>query len=168
MLTFKFLYSSRHATCFSIWPHHVFKTIILPCYIVRKHSSISPAFPPSNICISGFLLCPSLLNDFMLRFIFSANASKVEEMIYRTTTQKGVSKSLRTGSLERDLQTIQLFATRCSCIAILWVCLVSFAVIILRVVPQRVFTFVSVYFVIDSVRKLLDTPPYVHMYISPL
>jgi hypothetical protein len=38
-----------------------------------------------------------------------------------------VSKSFRTGRLERELQMVQLSATRCSCIAILWVSLVSFA-----------------------------------------
>jgi hypothetical protein len=67
-----------------------------------------------------------------------------------------LSKSFRTGRLEPELQTIQLSATRRSCIAILWVCLVSFAVITLFVASQRVF--VVVYFVIDSIRKLLDTP----------
>jgi hypothetical protein len=47
------------------------------------------------------------------------------------------------------------------CIAILCVSLVSFAAITLRVASQRVFIVVlSVYFVIDSVRKLLDTPSY--------
>jgi hypothetical protein len=51
---------------------------------------------------------------------------------------------------------VQLSATRCSCIAILWISLVSFAAITLCVAPQRVFIFV--YFFIDSVRKLLDTP----------
>jgi hypothetical protein len=66
-----------------------------------------------------------------------------------------VSKSLRTGRLERELQMIQLSATRCSCTAILWVRLVSFAAITLRVASQQVF--VVVYFVIDSVRKLFDT-----------
>jgi hypothetical protein len=35
---------------------------------------------------------------------------------------------------------------------------VSFAAITLCVAPQRVFIFVVVYFVIDPVRKLLDTP----------
>jgi hypothetical protein len=35
---------------------------------------------------------------------------------------------------------------------------VTFAAISLCVVSQRVFIVVSVYFVIDSVRKLLDTP----------
>jgi hypothetical protein len=35
---------------------------------------------------------------------------------------------------------------------------VSFAAITLRVASQRVFIVVSVYFVIDLLRKLLDTP----------
>jgi len=43
-------------------------------------------------------------------------------------------------------------------LSLLWVSLVSFAVIILCVASQRVF--IVVYFVIDSVRKLLDTPSY--------
>jgi hypothetical protein len=37
---------------------------------------------------------------------------------------------------------------------------VSFAAITLCIASQRVFIVVSVYFVIDSVRKLLDTPSY--------
>jgi hypothetical protein len=44
--------------------------------------------------------------------------------------------------------------------AILWVSLVSFASTTLWVASQRVFIAVSVYFVIDSVRKLLYTPSY--------
>jgi hypothetical protein len=83
---------------------------------------------------------------------------------------ESVSKSFRTGCLERELQMVQLPATRCNCIAILWVSLVSFVTITLSVASQRViifvvasqrgFIFVVVYFVIDSVRKLLDTPSY--------
>jgi hypothetical protein len=58
-------------------------------------------------------------------------------------------------------QMVQLSATRCNCIAILWVSLVSFAAITLCVASQRVFIVtVVVYFVIDSVRKLLNTPSY--------
>jgi hypothetical protein len=54
---------------------------------------------------------------------------------------------------------IQLSATRSSCIAILGVSLVSFAAITLSVASQRVFIVTVVaYFVMDSVRKLLDTP----------
>jgi hypothetical protein len=37
---------------------------------------------------------------------------------------------------------------------------VNFAAITVCVASQRVFIFVSVYFVTDSVRKLLDTPSY--------
>jgi len=37
----------------------------------------------------------------------------------RFTFYEGVSKSLRTGRLEQELQMIQLSANRCSCIAIL-------------------------------------------------
>jgi hypothetical protein len=73
---------------------------------------------------------------------------------------EGLSKSFRTGRLELELQMVQLSATRCSFIAILLVSLVSFAAITLCVVSQRVFIVVSVYFVIDSVRKLLDTAWY--------
>jgi hypothetical protein len=76
------------------------------------------------------------------------------------TVYEGVSKSFRTGRLERGLQMVQLSATRCSCIAILWVSLVSFAAITLYVASQRVFLVIVVYFVIDSVRKLLNTPSY--------
>jgi hypothetical protein len=65
-------------------------------------------------------------------------------------------KSFRTGSLERELQMVQFSAISCSRIAILWASPVSFVAIILCVASQRVLV---VDFVIDSVRKLLDTPP---------
>jgi hypothetical protein len=54
---------------------------------------------------------------------------------------------------------VQLYATRRSCIAILRVSLVSFDAITLCFASQRVFI-VVVYFVIDSVRKLLDKRSY--------
>jgi hypothetical protein len=73
---------------------------------------------------------------------------------------EGVTKSFRTDRLERELQMVQLSATSCSCIATLWVSLVNFAAIILCVASQRIITKLSVYFVMDSVRKLLDTPSY--------
>jgi hypothetical protein len=72
----------------------------------------------------------------------------------------GVSKSFRTGLLKRELQMVKFSATRCSCNAILWVSLVSFAVLTPCVASQRVIPKVSVHFVIESVRKLLDTPSY--------
>jgi hypothetical protein len=78
-----------------------------------------------------------------------------------TFLDDSVSKSFRTGCLEREMQMIQLYATRCSYIATLWVSLVSFAAITLWVACHRVFVVVSIYFVIDSVRNLLVTPSYV-------
>jgi hypothetical protein len=60
---------------------------------------------------------------------------------------KGVSKSFRTGRLERELQMVQLCATMCSCIAILWVSLVSSVAITVCVASQRVFVVDDVYFV---------------------
>jgi hypothetical protein len=58
----------------------------------------------------------------------------------------------------------QLSTTERSCIAILCVSLVNFFIVTLCVASQLVFIVVSVYFVIDSVRKLLDTPSYDHLY----
>jgi hypothetical protein len=55
---------------------------------------------------------------------------------------------------------LHLSASRCSFIAILLVSLVSFASITLCVASQRAFIVVSMYFVIDSVRKLLDPHSY--------
>jgi len=70
-----------------------------------------------------------------------------------------VSKSFRTGRLERELQILQLSATRCSCTSILWVSIESFAAITLCVACQRVFVVVVVvYYVINSVRKPLICP----------
>jgi hypothetical protein len=51
---------------------------------------------------------------------------------------------------------VQLSATRCSCIAILCVSLVSFAAVSHYVASQRAFIVVDL--VIDLVGKLLDTP----------
>jgi hypothetical protein len=52
---------------------------------------------------------------------------------------------------------IQLCATRYSCIATLWVSVICFAAITLYVASQRVIPKVRLYFVIDSVWKLLGT-----------
>jgi hypothetical protein len=55
---------------------------------------------------------------------------------------------------------VKLSAITCSFIAISWVSLVSFAFITLCIASQRVIPKVSMYFFIDSVRKVLDTPSY--------
>jgi hypothetical protein len=86
---------------------------------------------------------------------------------------EGVSKSFRFGRLERELQMVQLSATRYSCIVILWVSLASYAAITLCVASQQVFVVVIVvYFVINSVRKLLDILSYfpsrvTHLHLGP-
>jgi len=78
----------------------------------------------------------------------------IRKYVYSTLEHKGVTPQIfRTGHLERELQMVHLS------IVILWVSLVSFAAITLCVASQRGFI-VVVYFVIDSVRKLLDTPSY--------
>jgi hypothetical protein len=64
---------------------------------------------------------------------------------------------------QSDSSIAQLSATGCSCIAILWLSLVSFGAIT-YCVASRVYK-VVVYFVIDSAQKLLDTPSYVHVSI---
>jgi hypothetical protein len=71
-------------------------------------------------------------------------------------TYKGIYQSFQTGCLEQELQMVQLSAIICSCIAILWVSLVSFVTINLCVASQQVFIIV-IYFVINSVWKLLGT-----------
>jgi hypothetical protein len=102
------------------------------------------------------------LLDFTTLIIFGEEYKVITPYfckIHFNIRQEGVSKSFRTGRLERELQMVQLSATRYSCVAILWFSLVSFAAITLCVASQRVF--IVVYFVIDSVRKLLDTPSYI-------
>jgi hypothetical protein len=102
----------------------------------------------------------SFTNRVLVRGKFKIPTRPIKNVHWLLTKYEVISKSFRTGSLERELQMVQLSATRCSFIAILWVSLVSFAAIILRVASERMF--VVVYFVIDSVRKLLNTPSYTH------
>jgi hypothetical protein len=52
--------------------------------------------------------------------------------------------------MDRELQMVQLSGNRCSCIAILWVSLVSFAAITLCVASQLVFIVIMVYFVMTQ------------------
>jgi hypothetical protein len=67
-----------------------------------------------------------------------------ESIVYES-----VSISFRNGRLERELQMVQLSATRCSCIAILWVSLVSSASITFCAASQRV-PIIVVYFVMTQ------------------
>jgi hypothetical protein len=69
-------------------------------------------------------------------------------------------KVSRLAAWSKKVQMVQLSATRCSCITIVWVSPVSFTAITICVASQWVFIVVNIYFVIDSVQKLLDTPSY--------
>jgi hypothetical protein len=83
---------------------------------------------------------------------FGASGYAVGYMIFigkRRKAHEGISKSFQTGRLERELQMVQLCATMCSYIAILWVSLVSIGAITLRVTSQRVFV-VVVYFIMTQ------------------
>jgi hypothetical protein len=82
---------------------------------------------------------------------------RVTKMTVSETNVININSSVGT----RELKTVQLSATRRSYFAILWVSLVSFAAINFCVASQLVFIVVSVYFVIDSVQKLLEIPSYV-------
>jgi hypothetical protein len=107
--------------------------------------------------LSGFELRKELEFSPYLLFAYGARRHEYKFCPF----YEGVSKSFWTGRLERELQMVQLSATRCSCVAIFLVSLVSFAAITLCIASQRVFVVVVlVYFVIDSVRICLDTPSY--------
>jgi hypothetical protein len=112
---------------------------------LKKHESRCPEEKGS--LIFTFPIC---LPQFSLRVVVRAI--------------RGVSKSFRTGRLKRELQMVQLSATRCSYVAILWVSLMISAAITLFVASQREFIVVSVNVFIDSVRKLLDTTSYVSIF----
>jgi hypothetical protein len=84
----------------------------------------------------------------------------MDHQSHESNVYEGVSKSFRTGRVEPELQTVELSATMCSFIAILWVSLVSFAAVTLCVASEWVFVIIVAYVFIDSVRKLLDIPSY--------
>jgi len=58
------------------------------------------------------------------------------EAFFNLHINKGVSGSFQPGCLEQELQMVQPSATRCSCITILLVIIVSFATITLCVASQ--------------------------------
>jgi hypothetical protein len=98
-------------------------------YLINRLSSVThdAIFEPSYYWTS-------LCSEQCSCFVYDSN-------LYQISTENQ-GKLTQTGRLERELQMVQLCATRCSCIAILWASLVSFAAIALRVASQRVFIFV--------------------------
>jgi hypothetical protein len=97
------------------------------------------------------------IRSMILDFFSSNNCTGVEPCLATWSVDvqllqvyEGISKNFRTGLLERELQMVQLFAI--SCIAPLWVSLVSFASITLCVASQWVFIAdVLVYFVMNYI-----------------
>jgi hypothetical protein len=68
------------------------------------------------------------LNESHLRLVRRLDSPQSSWQMWQ---YEGVTGSFRTGRLERELQMVQIFATRYSYIAILWASLVSFATITL-------------------------------------
>jgi hypothetical protein len=130
-------------------------------------SMLTQWFKRRHNCCSGYKNC---VNWFFLISIKGNPSETSDESVsvtsYCTYKYEGVSISFRTGLLERELQMVQLSATRCSCIAILRVSLVSFATITLCVASERIIPKVSLYFVVDSVRKRLDTSTHVGLFLQ--
>jgi hypothetical protein len=79
-------------------------------------------------------------------------------IIITGVVSEGVSKSFRPGYLEWELQMVQLSATRCSCIAILWVSLMSFATITHCVASQWEFIVAHIYFIVTQFGNLWIHP----------
>jgi len=150
----------------------IWSAVKLYLKITRDKAYLSIVFKYINV--STNLLCDTILSpnprerridsgaEYTLKSAFFPSARRIFQLnFYPCTSYEDVSKSFRTGCLEWELQMTKLSPTRCSCIAISWVSLVSFAAITLCIASQRVFIIiVIVYFFMDSVRKLLDTPSY--------
>jgi hypothetical protein len=83
--------------------------------------------------------------NFSTWYIFS----EIQEQVITVYAEKyeGVSRSFRTGRLQRELQIVQLSATTCTCIATSWVSPVSFVTINLYIASQRVFIVVIVVYI---------------------
>jgi hypothetical protein len=76
---------------------------------------------------------------------------------------EGVSKSFRTGRPVRELQMIQLSATTCSCIAILWVSLVRFTTTTLCVASLLLLSRYSLCLFLASDVSFLLMDPFRHL-----
>jgi hypothetical protein len=126
---------------------YAFRDHVLSCpLVIEEHRACYP------VGAGRLFPCGKAAGAWSLLLPYSADVKIVQ-------SYEGVSKTFRTGRLERELQMVQFSATKCSYISILWVSLVSSVAVTLYVASQRVFI-VVVYFVVDSVRKLLDIPSY--------
>jgi hypothetical protein len=96
-----------------------------------------------------------MLKNMMLFYPHIENSRRVIVLLLIT---QGCIKKFPDWPPGARTANVQPSATTYSCITILWFSLVSFAAVTLYVASQPEFIVISVYFVIDSVRKLLDTP----------
>jgi hypothetical protein len=119
---------------------------------------------PNSVVLIGIGNCNFNNIECLQYWVYIHPVCFEQQMPVYKTENEGVSKSFRNGRLDRKLQMVQLSVTRCSCIAILWVSLVSFATTTLCVASQRVS--IVVHFLMDSVRKLLHTPSYLLFRVS--
>jgi hypothetical protein len=123
-----------------------------------KHTIIALQIRRVYCGFSEFVKNENRFAGFVCSFIFtqclpkesSLNSQDYDDCGGFKNVFEDVSKSFRTGRLERELQIIQLPTTRCSYIAILWVSLVSFTAITFCVAFQRVLIVVRVYFVVTQ------------------
>jgi hypothetical protein len=134
--------------------HQIFQGNQIKVLLISHYNKLM-----KTICFLNRQRAPS--HDWCVNANGSKKKKKKKRIRVSVAVYEGVSKSFRTVRLERELQMVQISATRCSCIAISWVSLVSFVAITLCVASQRMIIIIVIYFFIDSVRKLLDTPSYV-------
>jgi len=143
-------------------------SVFFPAFLLGLCLSCQDLFPCQwSLCYHSTILHISFIRQFVVNVCdFGCILSGVSVLVLTVAGSawlyEGVSKSVQTGHLAWELQMVQLSTTRCSCIAILWVSLVSFATIT-PTVASKVFIVVSIYFIIDSVWKLLDTPLYCYV-----
>jgi hypothetical protein len=125
---------------------HLSSPQLLPCFPSIQFNIIYPSTPRSsewspdissdydkirNTVTQSIDQYVAVINDFLKGSTDHTETSNTQLnslwkcfIIY---AYEGVSKSFRTGRLERELQMVQLSVTRCSCIPISWVSLVSYA-----------------------------------------
>jgi hypothetical protein len=137
----------------------------------------------SFLLISFFLLL--IVQKFKLTDVYLCKwlQDRISSVVLNLVIYKGVSKCFWTGCLEKELQMVQLSATRCSFIAILWVRLVSFVAITHCVASQWVFIVILLstqtrnFWIHPHIHKIFhqhthkchkkvsyDTPPGCHLY----